>query len=668
MILSNNRIKTFLSFATLLTAGTLFWIGVTPSLTEELFFLSFSLHRFFLFCLVTFLLLFFVISLFLLRNEKFYFLWGLLFRSKWVLLGTISSTIIAGILVIGTPLRIFRENTFLLQRIFPVISLLLLLSLDLLITQYLFSNGLVFIEVKRMFFLVIKKIEKGLNSLYQKCNYYLSTSYGGVVFLILVNVPILFINAIRFDYPLGYSGLYTLMSEELVNNNFKLPNFVPYYGPGGIPFAYPPLGFYIMGFFVGILKVPSMVFLRFMPAFYYMIATLLFFIVIKKLTKSTLAGIITSVIVAYSSVNYEVQSTSGGIVRGLALVFLLLGLFFYFNNSKKLIWKSLLVSVFFALTLLTHLGYGFILALIFIALTFSKPFSIRVWLTLLIIGTFTIVLSAPWWITMISRYGFNVFTNAFSSHGNGYLMQIISGEKPLLPWLKISFGTFNQNALFGGIALIGIFYMFFTGSFGPLFVFFLLMLFSEENGRYLIMLGAAGIGVFIAKINSLRLMSSSKLIPLRRIVLIIFFIVILICPEAEKILELKPQISEEVFTLAEYLQPIKEKDSTYFLLDNIDGQGEEWFPYILSMTPFVGGWGGEWVFLPEEKIFEPRMWECVSAKDYECLIIAFNEKSKKPDYLITFSNNEKLSQLLIANNQYFISYENEKFSLWEKLD
>jgi hypothetical protein len=663
---TNKTIRIFHYSLILITSAILIWIGATPSLTDKPFVFDLSIQRFLLFCVVSFIFLFSISSLLILKNQKYFSFWDLIFKSKWIFLFALCISFIEGIMIIGTVLHVFKENTFLFERILPVNCLLFLISFNLSILLHSNTKGKLGSELKLTLSLAVGKIEKGLNYLYFKANLLFSTSLGSIVFLVLINAPIIFINAIRYDFPLGFSGLYTLMSEKLVSNNFLLPDSVPFYGPGGIPYAYPPVGFYIMGFFIGILKIPTMIFLRFAPAIYFLFAGILFYFLIKKISKSSFAGLVSSILFTYSSVNYEIQATSGGIVRGLALVFLLSCLLIYFNNSRQLLVKYFLTSLFFSLTLLTHLGYGFILCIILFAFTLSKPFNKIGWLSLISIGFLSLVLTSPWWITMVSRYGFDVFSNAFGSHGNSYLSLIVSGEKPLLPWLKISFGTFFLNKLFGAVALVGIFYLLFTGNLFPLLIFFLLMLFSEENGRYLLMIGAAAIGVLLSKINNIKSTASNKLHPVLRIILLAFFIFLVIFPESKSILSMKPLISKESLSFTEYIKKMDNHNSTYFLLENIDNQGEEWFPYLLSMTPFVGGWGGEWVNQPEEKTFEPQMWECISSKNYSCLLNALTSKSKMPDYLITFSTNDELNRLLIDDNRYTIHFENEGFALWIK--
>ncbi len=67
---------------------------------------------------------------------------------------------------------------------------------------------------------------------------------------IFASVPLLFSNAFLYGFPMGYAGLFTQMAQQIADANFVLPSMSPFYGPGGIPFAYPPLGLYLLAVFI----------------------------------------------------------------------------------------------------------------------------------------------------------------------------------------------------------------------------------------------------------------------------------------------------------------------------------------------------------------------------------------------------------------------------------
>src|SRR5574342_498187 len=45
--------------------------------------------------------------------------------------------------------------------------------------------------------------------------------------------------------PFRLGGLFVAFAGEIAAHNFQLPVNIPYYSLGGIPYAYPPLGFYV---------------------------------------------------------------------------------------------------------------------------------------------------------------------------------------------------------------------------------------------------------------------------------------------------------------------------------------------------------------------------------------------------------------------------------------
>ncbi len=70
------------------------------------------------------------------------------------------------------------------------------------------------------------------------------------------------------ELPLSTGGLYALMAHSIEQNNFALPGRIPYYGPGGIPFAYPPLALYVLAAASRLSGLSILTWLRFMPVIF----------------------------------------------------------------------------------------------------------------------------------------------------------------------------------------------------------------------------------------------------------------------------------------------------------------------------------------------------------------------------------------------------------------
>ncbi len=103
-----------------------------------------------------------------------------------------------------------------------------------------------------------------------------------------------------------------------------------------------------------------------------------------------------------------------------------------FSRIRRWLVYALLAGMFLALTLMTHLSYAAFLAPGIVLMAFMAPGGgplLDRGKTLIVITVSGAFLAAPWWGTMIVRYGPAVFLNAGTTHGTlGLLEQ--SGLNP----------------------------------------------------------------------------------------------------------------------------------------------------------------------------------------------------------------------------------------------
>ena len=83
-----------------------------------------------------------------------------------------------------------------------------------------------------------------------------------------------------FDEPFRLGGLFYEFSRQILLNNFAFPETIPYYSAEGIPFAYPPLSFYVQAILIYLFNptlfftvnlLPPLITTLSLPAFYWMI-------------------------------------------------------------------------------------------------------------------------------------------------------------------------------------------------------------------------------------------------------------------------------------------------------------------------------------------------------------------------------------------------------------
>jgi 4-amino-4-deoxy-L-arabinose transferase-like glycosyltransferase len=271
---------------------------------------------------------------------------------------------------------------------------------------------------------------------------------------------IVFYYKVWSPYPDKPAGLYALIAETIAKNGFAFPRNIPFYGPGGMPFAYPPLAFYLMAFVNVYFKVSAFAYMRFAPSLFLVLSIIPLYLLVKAMGGSRRQAAIAA---GFMGTSYGIiinQYYSPGICRGVALVLMLYCLYFayqaFFAPRKRYVALAL---VFLALTTLTHFSYAVfgILGIITFAL-FSKQmhFWKRIWICALM-GAGAALLISPWWLTIISRYGISIFTNLLSTHDNARLISVIHDIPGQLVTLGNSLLTYRfENPILIGTAILGL--------------------------------------------------------------------------------------------------------------------------------------------------------------------------------------------------------------------
>ena len=119
---------------------------------------------------------------------------------------------------------------------------------------------------------------------------------------LLFGAVVRFWPAITNGFPLNDGGMFYTMIRDLKANHFILPQFTSY-NHADIPFAYPPLGFYVAASFSALLHVSELQVLLWLPALANTISIFIFY----KLAEQVLP---TRIIAALAVMIYALSSTS----------------------------------------------------------------------------------------------------------------------------------------------------------------------------------------------------------------------------------------------------------------------------------------------------------------------------------------------------------------------
>jgi hypothetical protein len=227
-----------------------------------------------------------------------------------------------------------------------------------------------------------------------------------------------FFPGLQTGFPLNDGGMFLGMIRDLQVSQYALPEATSYNNLG-IPYAYPPFGFYFARLLSDVFNVSGIAILRWLPPFVNTFSILAFYLLSASILGSRKTGALAAVFYALTPGASAWFIMGGGLTRSFGSLFMLLSLYWVlrlFRNGGRL---ELISSVFFcSLTVLSHPEVGIHTAAGCILLWFFYGRTRRTALQALIVGLFTLTFSAPWWGTVYSYHGWAPFLSAITT---GYL-------------------------------------------------------------------------------------------------------------------------------------------------------------------------------------------------------------------------------------------------------
>ena len=266
------------------------------------------------------------------------------------------------------------------------------------------------------------------------------------VLSVLFGALVRFLPTIETGVPINDGGMFYVMIADLRANHFLLPAFTSY-NHLSIPFAYPPLSFYVAGL-ISSIGISTLDIFRWLPplistlsifAFYWMASLML-----ASRPKASLAAM------AYALMPrlFSWYVMGGGLSRSFGLVFLILACastwaLFTQRTPKYILWTAL----FGAGAILSHPETGLHTAAACVLIWLFKGRSSRGLRDALLVVLGVILLTSPWWGTVLFQHGFAPFQSALSTGGHTALFW--------LPWVTLDFAEERFVTLLTVLGLIG---------------------------------------------------------------------------------------------------------------------------------------------------------------------------------------------------------------------
>ena len=240
------------------------------------------------------------------------------------------------------------------------------------------------------------------------------------------------------DFPLNDGGMFFSAIEDIRRAGYALPTVLSYNG-STIPFAYPPLAFYLSALTRDGLGISTTDVLRLLPVLFAGLIVVAYVPLARALSTSAVAAAVAVFVVATQPSAYTWMVMGGGLTRALGITCAIVGLTAmhrYYTRGGRL--PLAIAAVMATLTLLSHIEMTWFMgfsALIF--LFFYARDRRRALRGSLIVAAVAIVATAPWWLTVIARWGVGPFIAAATtgSLSNPFvdLMEFRRTDEPYFP-------------------------------------------------------------------------------------------------------------------------------------------------------------------------------------------------------------------------------------------
>ncbi len=212
-------------------------------------------------------------------------------------------------------------------------------------------------------------------------------------------------------FPLNDGGMFYAMIAN-VKHGFTWPTYTSYNG-GSIPFAYPPLPFFVSAWLEQLGGWSSLDLLRYLPLLFSLLTVPAVYLLARAMLGNRTSAALAALIFATIPRSFDNEILGGGLTRSPGLFFAVLALwqgYLLFQDRRRvhLVATAILAS----LSILCHMEMGwftaFSVGLFFLAGRRQREDLVN----LLSLGAAVLLLTSPWWMTVFWRLGAAPFISA----------------------------------------------------------------------------------------------------------------------------------------------------------------------------------------------------------------------------------------------------------------
>jgi hypothetical protein len=408
-------------------------------------------------------------------------------------------------------------------------------------------------------------------------------------------------------FPLNDGGLFFSMTQDLIDNHFRLPLYTSY-NQAQIPYAYPPAAFYLLGFLNQAFKISLIDLFRFFPLACNILVLFFIFPIARLILDSERQALIALYAYAFLWPSYHWLIMGGGVTRAPAQLFgtlAILGTLGYYKLQRKKLWLACAVL---SITLCGyfHIETAWVTAveMAFLAILFER--SRKTLFFLLVNACGGALLLSPYWVYILRSFGANPFLAAFFSGYTGQAASIGLVFVPMFTEEKII-------QILAVLSILGIFACIATRCYTPVLLFFLIILVNPRSVHRSAVLPEAlliavcldvlvlqGLESAIQKTRtrlSFQAKNSSSSFPIIAVGILLLYTFLLIALQQMTVAP-TPRLTDDQAAALTWIKNNTDEKATFLILPTsgswADDSLSEWFPALTGRRSVLTPQGYEW--------------------------------------------------------------------------